>query len=107
MGGGLLRLLETIGEQGSVAGAARHMGLSYAKACRILTRLEREMGRRLVCRHKGGNSRGGAELTPEGRQLAADFRRMLEAVEACAERAFRRFRRRWARTISGRNGGGV
>lgn len=97
MGAGLLCLLEAIGREHSIAQAARAMGLSYVKALRILQRLECNLGRRVVRRHKGGVKRGGTDLTPAGSRLASDFRQIQRRLEQSAARASRAFCRRHSR----------
>jgi len=94
MGPGLLRLLRGIEETRSIAQAARAMDLSYVKALRILTRLERHIGRELVRRSKGGAERGGAELTPAGRRLVRDFQNLHDTITNHAGRRFDRFARK-------------
>lgn len=94
MGPGLLRLLRGIEDTRSIAQAARAMDLSYVKALRILTRLERNVGRELVRRSKGGAERGGAELTPAGRRLARDFESLHESITRDAGKRFARFARK-------------
>lgn len=94
MGPGLLRLLRGIEDTRSIAQAARAMDLSYVKALRILTRLERNIGRNLVLRSKGGAERGGAELTPAGRRLARDFESLHDSITEHAGKRFARFARR-------------
>ena len=94
MGPGLLRLLRGIEKTRSIAQAARAMDLSYVKALRILTRLERNIGRALVRRSKGGAKRGGAELTPAGKRLAVDFQNLHDSITKHASRRFAPFVRK-------------
>ena len=94
MGAGLLQLLDGIERRRSIAQAARVMSLSYVKALRILTRLERRLGRKLVLRQKGGAAHGGAELTPAGRRFARDFKRLHDGIARLAQRRFEPFRKK-------------
>ena len=66
MGPGVLELLERIREYRSINRAAEQMGLSYVKALHMLNRLETDLGRRVLVRRRGGNDRGGSELTRFG-----------------------------------------
>ena len=93
-GAGVLQVLEGIGRQGSIQGAAQEMGLSYVKALRILNRLERELGETLLVRRKGGAERGHTELTPFARTFVREFARMRERTRRAGEGAFAEFRRR-------------
>jgi molybdate transport repressor ModE-like protein len=95
-GAGLLQLLAGIATHGSIQQAARDMGLSYVKALRILNRLERELGTTCLRRHKGGAARGRTELTPFAREFLRDFTALRRTVQRAADRAFVRFRRKYA-----------
>ncbi len=85
MGSGPLRLLERIQEKKSINQAAREMRLSYVKALKILNRLEENLGRQLLIRKRGGNDRGGAELTHFARYYLAAYREMQERIRAHAD----------------------
>ena len=97
MGAGLLELLDGIERRRSIAQAARAMNLSYVKALRILARLERNLGRKLVLRQKGGAAHGGAELTPAGRRFARDFKRLHDSLARLAQRRFKPFQTKYGR----------
>ena len=90
MGIGLLWLLEGITEHHSVTRAARAMGLSYPKALRMLRTVERGLGRAVVTRRKGGSDRGGAELTPFGRDFVARYDRLQSKIKRFGATAFER-----------------
>lgn len=94
MGIGLLRLLQAVEKEQSLAQAARAMGISYVKALRIIARLEQNLNQTIVRRRRGGAERGGAELTDAGRRLVAGFQQMFDTVESAANQAFRAFRRK-------------
>lgn len=95
-GRGLCELLEGIGQLGSIQQAARAMELSYVKALRILQRVEREMGFAMVVRHRGGATRGGADLTERAKEFLAAYRALEAEVKAKGERAFEGFAGKWA-----------
>lgn len=91
MGQGPLQLLLGVKQTGSIRQAALAMGMSYAKAHRILGRLEQELGVSLLVKHIGGNSRGGAELTELGEQFVDKYQAMQRVVQTEADRAFEAF----------------
>ena len=64
-GNGPMRLLQLIGETGSLRGAAQQMGLSYSKALAIVKRAEAELGFALTEKTIGGRGGGVSRLTPE------------------------------------------
>lgn len=99
-GRGLCELLEGIEEKGSIQQAARAMELSYVKALRILQRLERELGFAMVVRHRGGATRGGANLTERAKEFLADYRALETEVKRDGERAFEGFAERWGKDQS-------
>ena len=94
MGIGLVWLLREIDRRGSIRRASEKMGLSYAKALKIINRLEKHLGRKLLIRKRGGCDRGGAEMTPFGRTFIDEYDRMQAAVKNAAEKEFTRFRQR-------------
>src|SRR6056297_3980727 len=75
MGIGVLWLLQYIDSFGSIRKAAAHMDLSYVKAHRMLTELERHLNFKVVDRKKGGDRREGASLTPEGKFFVETYDR--------------------------------
>jgi molybdate transport system regulatory protein len=72
------------------------MNLSYVKALHLLNRLEDDLGRQILVRKRGGNDRGGTELTPFGRRYISEYNRLAEKVRTGAEREFRVFQDRVA-----------
>lgn len=68
-----IRLLERIGEHGSISGAAKAVGLSYKAAWDAVNTLNNLFPKPLVIARTGGRTGGGAELTAEGRQVIAAF----------------------------------
>ena len=84
MGAGPLWLLEGIRQTGSIRQAALGMGMSYAKAHRLLGRLEQALGVRLLSRRIGGAEHGGAGLTPEGVEFLERYTRLCQTLQARA-----------------------
>lgn len=96
MGPGALYVLERIRECGSINRAAAQMSLSYVKALNILNRLEADLGRQILVRKRGGNERGGSELTSFGEKFLTEYGRLEKRVQAHVEKEFRIFQKRIA-----------
>ena len=94
MGPGVLSVLQRIKEYKSINRAAGQMGLSYVKALNMLNRLEADLGERILIRKRGGNDRGGSELTPLGEKLIIEYGRLEKRVKTHVEKEFRIFRER-------------
>jgi molybdate transport system regulatory protein len=94
MGPGVLDLLERIRRCRSINRAAGQMGLSYVKALHMLNRLEADLGRRILVRWRGGNERGGSELTRFGEKYIAEYSGLEKRVRRHVEAEFRVFRER-------------
>ncbi|MFO7730929.1 MAG: LysR family transcriptional regulator [Spirochaetia bacterium] len=92
MGIGVLWLLQYIDSFGSIRKAAAHMNLSYVKAHRMLTELEKHMNFKVVDRKKGGDKREGATLTQQGRTFVAAYDRFQAKVKQQAEPLFEEFK---------------
>ncbi len=82
---GRVVLLERIQETGSIAAAARSMGMAYSHAWSLVAAMNRLAGEDLVARTYGGRNGGKAWLTPAGEaaviqfwDLAGNFRKWLE-----------------------------
>jgi molybdate transport system regulatory protein len=96
MGPGVLQLLERVGEHKSINRAARQMNLSYVKALNLLNRLEADLGRQILIRRRGGNDRGGTQLTPFGKSYVLEYSRLEKKIRARVEKEFRIFQERVA-----------
>jgi molybdate transport repressor ModE-like protein/molybdopterin-binding protein len=73
---GRLPFLRVLGEEGSIAAAARACGVSYRTGWLWARALDRALGAAVIQRTRGGRGGGGVSLTPEGRALL----RRLEAA---------------------------
>ena len=91
MGPGPLRLLEKIKEHSSINQAAKSMGLSYVKALNMLNRLEENIEHKILIRKRGGNDRGGTELTPFAEKYIAEYRSLEAKINNFAKREFKVF----------------
>lgn len=88
LGAGHYALLRRISSSHSISGAAREMGMSYAKAHRILHDLEKNAARQILVTHIGGMDGGGAELTPFARTLITAYERFYKEVQEDARKRF-------------------
>jgi len=73
-------LLRYIGETGSIAEAARIIGISYRNAWGRITQLESSVKESLVKRQPGGSEGGVAKITPAGERLLQTFRRTRKYI---------------------------
>jgi molybdate transport system regulatory protein len=83
IGPGKIALLEAVDREGSIAAAARCHGMSYARAWRLVSSLNKTFDLPVLTRQPGGARGGGAALTDFGRELIERYR----AVEAAAHGA--------------------
>jgi molybdate transport system regulatory protein len=85
LGPGKVNLLEAIERTGSLAEAARSLGISYMRAWHLLQTMNACFKEPLVHSSRGGTKHGGASLTETGRAVVAAYRRMeadsLRALE--------------------------
>jgi molybdate transport system regulatory protein len=85
LGPGKADLLELISETGSIAAAARRMGMSYKRAWLLVETLNATFREALVESARGGRGHGGARLTETGERVLAAYRAMEgRASEATA-----------------------
>lgn len=76
LGKGRALLLEGIAGLGSLKKASERAGISYRTAQAYISRMERNLGVRIVRTERGGKSGGGrASLTREGMQLLEEYRK--------------------------------
>lgn len=83
IGPGKVALLEAIAEAGSIAAAARQIGMSYRRAWLLVDETNKALKQPVVGTAAGGTRGGGTVLTPTGQELVARYR----ALEAAARKA--------------------
>jgi len=81
-GPGKADLLDAIGRNGSISGAAREMGMSYRRAWLLVEEMNRCFAEALVTTATGGARGGGAVVTAFGHEVLARYRRMQKKAEA-------------------------
>lgn len=86
IGPGKADLLDGIEETGSIAAAGRRLGMSYKRAWSLIESLNVAFGAPLVVTSRGGNRRGGAELTALGQKVLSLYRKMELRTQAAIKR---------------------
>jgi molybdate transport system regulatory protein len=76
LGPGKVRLLELIGESGSISAAGRAMEMSYRRAWLLVDSMNAAFRDPVVHAARGGKRGGGAELTPFGREVVERYHDM-------------------------------
>ena len=84
IGPGKAALLESVRNTGSIAAAARAMGMDYKRAWLLIDSLNRAFATPAVERTAGGLRGGGASLTTFGEELLARYRRLQAAASDLA-----------------------
>lgn len=93
MGPGKAELVERIAATGSISAAARDMGMSYRRAWQLVEALNRAFREPIVATAVGGTRGGGARVTPFGRRVTADYRRMEGKASAAIAGDLKRYAR--------------
>ena len=88
LGPGKADLLEAIGREGTIAGAASCLGMSYMRAWTLVRTMNRCFRRPLVEARRGGATRGAASLTSTGHEVLALYRRMERQSERAVARGW-------------------
>ncbi len=89
LGPGKVRLLELIGELGSISAAGRAMDMSYRRAWLLVDSLNQAFAEQIVATRPGGKADKRAELTPFGREVIRRFRAMEAAARKVVARDLR------------------
>jgi molybdate transport system regulatory protein len=89
-GDGRARLLELIGQRGSLQKAARELEMSYRNAWGYLRDLETAAGFKFVERVPGGGPGRGMRLTRAGKRFLERYRKFREGLDDAARRQFDR-----------------
>ena len=84
LGPGKIRLLEAIGEQGSISAAGRSLGMSYRRAWCLIAELNQTFSQPVLNTNVGGKQGGGASLTEFGREVIDRYRQIEVAAHQAA-----------------------
>ncbi len=87
-GDGFFQILEHIKQTGSIAGAATAMSMSYRTVWGKIKTVEKKWGIPLVITKVGGETGGGASLTPDAERMLASFYHFREQVDKEIHRIF-------------------
>ncbi len=80
LGPGKADLLAAIEKTGSISAAGKSMHMSYRRAWILVDVMNRCFKQPLVHTAKGGKDGGGATLTPLGKQVLANYRQTVAAL---------------------------
>jgi molybdate transport system regulatory protein len=103
IGPGKAHLLDAIAATGSIAAAARQMGMSYKRAWLLVETLNAMFDTPLVDSTRGGQGKGGAVLTLRGQAVLAEYRAVEEAARQQAAPHLERLQS-WLRTPAAPDG---
>lgn len=76
LGWGRIHLLETIQAEGSINKAAKALGMSYKRAWQLVNAINKIADEPIVKRNTGGSGGGGTSITPKGKQVIEEFKRI-------------------------------
>ena len=93
IGPGKADLLEGIRRTGSIAAAGREMSMSYKRAWTLVESMNECFKEPLVQANRGGNERGGAQLSRTGERVLETYRRMETQSRKAIARDMRSLRR--------------
>jgi molybdate transport system regulatory protein len=91
LGPGRVRLLELVGETGSLRCASAQMGMAYMTAWKHVRVLNGRFRSPVVVSQRGGKAGGGAVLTEIGRRVVALYHEMEAQSHAAIQKEFREF----------------
>ena len=93
LGPGKIELLAHVDATGSLAGAAKEMGMSYMRAWNLAQELNRDPERPMIEMTRGGTGGGTASVTPFGKKVFALYQEMDRAATEAAATAGRKLAR--------------
>jgi len=94
-GDGPYELLRRVEVTRSLHQAANQMGMSYSKAWRLIQTLEERLGFALIERKVGGQSGGGSQVTPRGKDLINHYEQFRRDVKKGLEKIYRKHFSLW------------
>ncbi len=76
-GEGIAELVENVEKYHSIMESAKQLGMSYRYALHRITLAEKRLGEQLITRIRGGANGGGfSEVTPYGKNLVRQYRKV-------------------------------
>jgi molybdate transport system regulatory protein len=91
LGPGKAQLLEAVARTGSLRQAAMEMEMSYMKAWRLANAMNTNFREPLLEKNRGGNLRGGTQLTALGQTVLASYHRMTFLANQAAQKEWKVF----------------
>jgi molybdate transport system regulatory protein len=91
VGVGKIRLLEAIGQTGSLSQAARAVGMSYRRAWLLIDSMNGEFDTPVISATVGGSGGGGATLTSFGQELIEAYRALEARLSPLTAECMRKF----------------
>lgn len=85
LGPGRVELLSHIKDTGSIAKAAKTMGMSYKKAWRLVDEMNTLGQNPYVIAQKGGQHGGGTQLTETAEKVIESYNRLTSKLQAVME----------------------
>lgn len=90
-GRGVISLMLLIREGHSIRSASQGMNMAYSKAWHLIRAAEEDLGFTLIAKKKGGSTRAGSVLTPEGEWLLTQFEQFEAAVHNSVDQLFQEY----------------
>lgn len=87
-GGGKTQILEYIDETGSIAEAAKKVGMNYKKAWTHIKILQEFLEDELVITQKGGKGQGGTVLTPKAKEIVETFKTLQNDIRIYTQQRY-------------------
>ena len=87
-GGGRVRMLEEIERLGSMNKAAKEMNMSYRALWGRIKSTEERIGAKILVAKAGGGKNCGSSLTPTGKKLLGNYKRLRERILEEADKEF-------------------
>ncbi|MDA3792818.1 MAG: LysR family transcriptional regulator, partial [Elusimicrobia bacterium] len=72
--------------------AAKKMNMSYSKAHKMVKKMEKEIGGKLLKKQAGGSGGGGTGLTRRAGKLIEDYENMEKDIKKFAQKRFKKFK---------------
>jgi molybdate transport system regulatory protein len=90
LGPGKADLLEAINQTGSISAAGKKLGMSYRRTWLLVDTMNRCFVQPVIKTVTGGSRGGGAQVTPLGQEVLAEYRKLQAEVTAASHGGFRR-----------------
>jgi len=90
LGGGLVKILESIDRLGSINKASKELKMSYRACWGKIKKMEERLGKSIVHTTIGGGKDRGATLTPEAKELLTSFYKFSDSVSAHIESTYKK-----------------